>query len=442
MPRLLLGPQHPRGLSFIVGNEAAERFSYYGMKSILVVFMTTALCNSYGHPEVMTERDAIFWFHIFTMGNYFLPLVGALLADVVWGKYKTIIILSIVYCFGHLALAVDDTRLGLVMGLGLIALGSGGIKPCVSAHLGDQYTSSGSQNMSQGFSLFYLAINLGAFVATVLTPYLFTAYGPQIAFAVPGICMAFATLIFWLGRTRYVTLPPTPLCVYISEALHASQRSQLVRLAWLCALVSFFWALFDQTGSSWVFQAERMNRQISLPLVGQVKLLAPQLQALNPILILAFTPICLWGVYPYLARRGLLTTQTKLVAGMVLASASFLVVAITQQLLNSGARVSVVWQICAYVLLTAAEVLVSVTTLEMTYAFGPRVSKSFTTSFYLLSVAAGNLFTALSTRYLPHLIGDSSSTSYFLFFAALPLVLALPSAQTARALESAPHATP
>jgi POT family proton-dependent oligopeptide transporter len=127
---------------------------------------------------------------------------------------------------------------------------------------------------------------------------------------------------------------------------------------------------------------------------------------------------------------------------MVLASASFLVVAITQQLLNSGARVSVVWQICAYVLLTAAEVLVSVTTLEMTYAFGPRVSKSFTTSFYLLSVAAGNLFTALSTRYLPHLIGDSSSTSYFLFFAALPLVLALPIAQTARALESAPHATP
>jgi POT family proton-dependent oligopeptide transporter len=248
--------------------------------------------------------------------------------------------------------------------------------------------------------------------------------------------MAVATFIFWLGRTRYVTIPPTPLRRYIDEAFHAPQRLQLARLAWLCALVSFFWALFDQMGSSWIFQAERLQRDLLLPLFGRVTLLAPQLQALNPILILAFTPLCIWGVYPWLARRGLLTTNVKLLCGMILASASFLIVYYTQQLLESGAAVSVLWQVYAHILLTAAEVLISVTTLEMTYVFAPRVSRSFTTSFYLLSVAAGNLFTALTTRYLPHIIGEPSSPSYFLFFAALPLLLAVPIVRTTRALEN------
>jgi POT family proton-dependent oligopeptide transporter len=436
MSRPSSSQQHPPGLCFIVGNEAAERFSYYGMKSILVVFMTTALLNAQGQQDVMTERDATFWYHMFTMGNYFLPIVGALLADVFWGKYKTIVLLSAVYCFGHLALALNETRMGLLIGLSLIALGSGGIKPCVSAHLGDQYVSRGSAKMSEGFSLFYLAINLGAFLSTLLIPYLFSLYGPQVAFAVPGVFMAVATFVFWIGRTRYITVPPTPWHSYVAELFHASRRRQLTRLAWLYLMVSFFWALFDQTGSSWVFQAERLERSLSLPLFGSIEVLAAQLQALNPILILVFTPLFVWGLYPWLARREWLTTQVKLISGMLLTSASFLVVALTQHLLEGGAAVSILWQASAYVLLTAAEVLISVTTLEMAYVFAPRVSKSFITSFYLLSVAGGNLFTALSTRYLPGVIGEPSSTSYFLFFSALPLLLAAPMALTVRTIEA------
>ena len=141
--------KHPQGLPYIIGNEAAERFSYYGMKAILVVFMTTYLMDRSGGLRVMTEGEATFWYHIFGMANYVVPIVGAIIADAVWGKYKTIIALSLVYCLGHLALALDDTRLGLGVGLALIAVGSGGIKPCVSAHLGDQYRDGGLTRLSE-----------------------------------------------------------------------------------------------------------------------------------------------------------------------------------------------------------------------------------------------------------------------------------------------------
>src|SRR5262245_41033849 len=124
-------PGMPGGVPYIVANEAAERFSYYGMRSILVVFMTKHLVDSAGAAAPMSDTDAREWFHVFAAAVYFTPLLGALLSDIVLGKYRTIVSLSVVYCLGHLALALDDTRLGLTLGLTLIAFGSGGIKPCV-----------------------------------------------------------------------------------------------------------------------------------------------------------------------------------------------------------------------------------------------------------------------------------------------------------------------
>src|SRR6267143_6459036 len=160
----------PPGVPFIVGNEAAERFSFYGMNSILVVFMTKYLMDAHGRPDQMTDAQADAWYHTFVSCVYFLPLFGAFLADAVLGKYRTILILSIVYCFGHLALALDHTRLGLAIGLGLIALGAGGIKPCVSANVGDQFGPSNQHLLTRVFSWFYFSINLGSMFSTLLIP--------------------------------------------------------------------------------------------------------------------------------------------------------------------------------------------------------------------------------------------------------------------------------
>ena len=121
----------PPGIPYIVGNEAAERFSFYGMKAILTVFMTQYLIGSGGGVDRMNDNDAKFWVHTFVMAAYFTPLLGAFVADWLFGKYKTILYLSILYCFGHLALALNETRIGLAVGLSLIVLGTGAIKPCV-----------------------------------------------------------------------------------------------------------------------------------------------------------------------------------------------------------------------------------------------------------------------------------------------------------------------
>ena len=167
----------PAGIPYIIANEAAERFSYYGMRAILVVFMTQYLVNSSGVLDVMSEDEAKGWYHLFVSAVYVTPLLGALLSDGLLGKFRTIIMLSLVYCAGHFVLALDDSRWGLALGLGLIALGAGGIKPCVSSHLGDQFGQSNQGLLTRAFSWFYFAINLGAFVSSLATPWLLHRYG-------------------------------------------------------------------------------------------------------------------------------------------------------------------------------------------------------------------------------------------------------------------------
>ena len=417
---------HPKGLLYIVGNEAAERFSYYGMKAILVVFMTTHLLDSSGVSRPMSESDATFWYHIFGMANYFVPLLGAIVADAFLGKYRTIIILSLVYCLGHLALAIDDTRLGLSVGLALIAIGSGGIKPCVSAHLGDQYRDGHSGRISEGYSLFYISINIGAFISTLMTPLLLERFGPQVAFGVPGALMALATFVFWKGRAVYVAMPPTPFRQYFSELKQAEHQAATIRVLTLFIALSVFWALFDQTGSSWVLQAERMNRVIELPFSIKLEVLASQIQALNPILILVLAPLFTWGVYPWLSRRGVLSSRGKVVTGLFMAGAAFVLVAYAQSLIERGESPTIWWQLWAYLILTIAEVVVSITALELAYTTAPSTRRSLITSFYLLSVALGNGLTALVAGPGADVVGQPSTARFFYFFAALSMVAALP----------------
>ena len=198
----------PPGIPYIIGNEAAERFSFYGMRAILVVFMTKYLRDRTGALAPMGENDADKWYHIFVASNYFFPIFGAILADALWGKYRTIFWLSIVYCLGHFALSMDDTRLGLTKCLSLSAIGAGGIKPCVSANVGDQFGKANEHLISRAFGWFYFSINFGSFFSILLIPWLLEHYGSKVAFAVPGVLMAIATVVFWMGRNKFIHIPP------------------------------------------------------------------------------------------------------------------------------------------------------------------------------------------------------------------------------------------
>lgn len=378
----------PKGIPYIVGNEAAERFSYYGMKTILVIFMTKYVLDKTGSPDYMTGDEAKFWYHLFSMSVYAFPLIGALIADVFLGKYKTIITLSIVYCLGHLTLALDDTRFGLALGLALIAMGSGGIKPCVSANVGDQFGKSNEHLIEKVFGWFYFSINLGAFFSSLMTPVLLDSYGPSVAFGVPGLLMFIATVVFWMGRKFFVHIPPGGK-EFLKESFSKEGLGAMLRLIVIYCFVAMFWSLFDQTGSAWVLQAEKMDKNF----MG-IEWLSSQIQAINPIMIMVFIPIFSYWIYPTINRFFKLTPLRKIGIGFFVTVPAFLIPAWIEMRIAAGELPNIFWQILAYLCITAAEVFVSITALEFSYTQSPKSMKSWIMGLYLASVALGNFFTA------------------------------------------------
>ena len=199
----------PRQVPYIIGNEACERFSFYGMRNILVQFLVSSVILAY-IPADAREGAAKDIFHSFVIGVYFFPLLGGWLSDRFFGKYNTVMWFSLVYCAGHACLAMfEDNKNGFYTGLFLIALGSGGIKPLVVSFVGDQFTRDNKHLAKIVFDAFYWTINFGSFFASLLMPLFLRSYGPAVAFGIPGILMFIATVIFWMGRKQYVRVPPT-----------------------------------------------------------------------------------------------------------------------------------------------------------------------------------------------------------------------------------------
>lgn len=428
----------PPQIKYIVGNEACERYSYYGMRSILTVFMIQVL--------LMQEAEATSTYHLFAGACYLFPILGAYISDRIWGKYKTILYLSLVYCLGHAVLAIWENKMGLYWGLGLIALGSGGIKPCVSAHVGDQFKANQQHLLKKVYELFYFMINFGSFFSTILTPWTLKAYGPSVAFGIPGILMFIATFIFWMGRNEYVHVPPSKgdghgvIPVVLSAIKHSSSRQpgqkfldgaikehtqeqiEAVRavfdIAKLFASITIFWALFDQHGSSWVIQAMNMD----LVFMG-IPFEASQIAAWNPIMVMGLIPFFSMIAYPFLDKLGITNTPIKrMTLGMFVAALSFFLIGALQLWMDTtGDKINVMWQFFPYLVITMAEVLISITGLEFAYTQAPRAMKSSIMSIWLLTVFFGNLITAYVSKvnFFP-----TASTGYFMFFAVLMALFA------------------
>ena len=450
----------PPGIPYIIGNEAAERFSFYGMKSILLVFMTTYLMQPDGSPDVFSNKEAEAWNHLFVASAYFFPIIGGLLADAFLGKYLTIIILSMVYCLGHGCLAfmgfTGDTRLWLLGGLALIAIGSGGIKPCVSSHVGDQFSQRNKHLLSRVFGWFYFSINLGAFLSGLLTPFLLEArnstgtlggevypfvefavgskieneviFGPHYAFGLPGILMALATLFFWLGRKDFAHIPPRGI-IYFRETFSLESLRPIFRLSLIFSFVIMFWALFDQIGTSWQIQARSLNRTLPnwIPVFGGKDMLASQVAAVwNPLFILILIPFFSRIVYPTLSKICDLSALKKMSIGFWVMGFSFSIIAVLQHFIDAGYYPSVGWQILGCFFLTASEVMISITCLEFAYTQAPKTMKSFVMAFFLLTVSLGNFLTSQVKFLLLESDGSSkmSAVQEFWFWTILILLTA------------------
>jgi POT family proton-dependent oligopeptide transporter len=271
------------------------------------------------------------------------------------------------------------------------------------------------------FSWFYLSINLGAFVSTMLTPILLAKFGSQVAFGVPGVLMLLATIVFWMGRKVFIHVPPGGV-KFLKETFSREGLTVISKLLPIYIFIAIFWALFDQTGSTWVVQAEHLNRHW----LG-IEWLPSQIQAINPIMILIFAPTFAYFLYPKLNSLFELTPIKKISIGLFIAVPSFIIIGNLQSQIDAGLTPSIAWQVFAYAILTASEVFVSITCLEFSYTQAPKTMKSFIMGLFLMSVALGNTFTAAVSAFIQNDDGTLilSGADYFYFYAKLMFATAI-----------------
>jgi proton-dependent oligopeptide transporter, POT family len=377
----------PPGVPYIVSNEFAERFCFYGINSILTIYLVQFL-----H---FTDAKGASWQSLFKSGAYFFPMIGAIVSDVFWGKFRTIMTFSIIYCAGCVSLALfSDTPTVIGLGLLMVAFGTGGIKPCVSTNVGDQFTSKNQHLIERAFSWFYLAINWGSSISIFFCPILLNnpKYGPRWAFGMPAAMMFLATLVFWLGRKKFVVIPPAGKA-WVKDVFSADGVKLILNLIVIYFFVACFWMLWDQSnGNTWTLQAQSslMNKNLGFGLT----VLPAQIQVVNGLFIIALIPIFTYVIYPICGRFFEVTPLRRIGAGLFTIASSFVIVAWVEKQIQSGHSVSAWWQILAYVVLTASEILVSITALEFSYKQAPLRMKSFIMALFLLSTSLGNLMIA------------------------------------------------
>uniref|UniRef100_A0A8C3K044 Solute carrier family 15 member 1 n=1 Tax=Calidris pygmaea TaxID=425635 RepID=A0A8C3K044_9CHAR len=372
---------YPLSIFFIIINEFCERFSYYGMRAVLVLYFKYFL--------QWDDNLSTAIYHTFVALCYLTPILGALIADSWLGKFKTIVSLSIVYTIGQAIMSVssindltDQNRDGSpdnipvhialsMIGLILIALGTGGIKPCVSAFGGDQFEEDQDKQRSRFFSIFYLSINAGSLLSTIITPILRAQecgiHSKQrcypLAFGVPAALMAISLVVFIVGSRMYKKVKPQGnIMVQVSKCIgfaiknrfrHRSkefpkrehwldwasekydkrliaQTKMVLKVLFLYIPLPMFWALFDQQGSRWTLQATTMDGNF----VGYFLfffLYVHLQQTVNPILIIIMVPVVDAVIYPLIKKCKInFTPLRKITVGMFLASLAFVAAALVQ----------------------------------------------------------------------------------------------------------------
>lgn len=474
-PDISLKTSHPIGFWFFFWGELAERCSFYGMAAILARYMDERL--------QLGEAWGFMGMTLFKAAAYSFPLLGGWIADRFFGKYWTIVGFSIPYILGHVILGFENVP-ALVIALALLAMGSGVIKPNISPLMGmtyDQQRPGQEQLRSNAFAYFYLAINVGAVISQYALPPIRTHFDYWVAFLFPAGLMVIAFIIFAAGKPFYAKET-------LSYALTAEERRERWRVLKAVALlflpVLFFWAIFDQSHSIWVYFARDYlgNNLFGIPFEPD------QMQAVNPIMIVVLVPVVtlLWTT---LARRGKPVRATDKMLGGFFLTAAVMPVFITANLLTGQAehrivtaqvadsqlslnvktdqwnrewrgemvkgegnnvtarlalgtdavdlegvfkkkdggkgsltiksagpalgwlkgrsftegesistryvapehRASLWWQVLAYLVLTVAEILISITGLELAFVVAPQSMKSFMTAVWLAVVAVGNL---------------------------------------------------
>jgi proton-dependent oligopeptide transporter, POT family len=447
---------HPKGLYLLFFTEMWERFSYYGMRGILMLYMTKLwIENGLNIPE--SSASLIYGF--FTGFVYFTPIIGGWIADRFIGQRKAITIGGITMFFGQLVLFAMNSHVGLAIGLFLLILGNGLFKPNISTMVGQMYRD-GDDRRDSAFSIFYMGINLGAFLAPLIAGSLaedwfavkgvgedgaqvILSYGFKYGFLAAAIGMALGQIVFNLLAKKYLLeigeAPAKSETVEVSEmiddvqniskdkkGLTREEKQRITVIFILTFFVIFFWAGFEQAGSSMTIYTDKY---INRSLFGW-EIPTTYFQSVNPLFIVALGPLFAWFWNSKYGKK--LTTPVKMSLGMILLGVGFLFMLMATfgvQVEGSGdnevivKKAALVWLVMTYFFHTIGELCLSPVGLSVVTKLAPMKLASMLMGVWMLSSFVANIIGGFIAAYVEKLGAGTIFVSIAIFVIALGVLM-------------------
>ncbi len=447
---------HPKGLYILFFTEMWERFSYYGMRAILSLYMINALL----FDKAFTSSI----YGYYTGLVYLTPLAGGYIADKFWGNRRSIIVGGIIIALGQFALAasgyyytpsVDAATVSsfsfnmqqilFLTGLTLLIVGNGFFKPNISTMVGTLYPADSIKMRDSAFTIFYMGINLGALLAPFIAGGLGDTGNPAdftYGFLSAGIGMVLGLLVFIWKKSKYLVTPEgepiglvpkrkleTGVREKPKEPLTKEEKQRIAVIFILAFFVIFFWAAFEQAGVSLTFFAEEQTDRV-IGWLNNYVIPTSFFQSINPIAIIVFAPVFAW-IWTKLGNNNKEpNTPMKMALGLFLLSLGFIVLVIGSKIADTGAKVSPFWLIAAYTLHTFGELSLSPIGLSMVTKLSPARFASLLMGVWFLANAAANWLAGMLSTFYPEpgyttsILGFviSDLSSFFTIFVIMALI--------------------
>ncbi|WP_217205353.1 peptide MFS transporter [Streptomyces sp. AC550_RSS872] len=440
---------HPRGMATLFMTEMWERFSWYGMRGILVLYLIAGVLDG---PLAGREALAASIYGVYNAVVYMAAMPGGWVADRLWGARKAVLVGGIVIAAGHFTLAIP-ADIAFFCGLGLIAIGTGLLKPNISAMVGGLYEGQPSARRDAGFTLFYMAINIGGMAAPLVVGYLGENVNWHLGFGVAGVGMTLAVIQYVLGGRHLGDIgrePGTPaspeekraalrkvalwggialaalvldivlgtydiehvvnvlavlgivvpivyfVTMYRNPALSKADKPKIQAFAWFFATAVLFWMIYDQSGSLLTIFADTKTDRM----IGGWEFPASWYQSVNPAMVIVLAPVFA-ALWVKLARRDREpSTPMKFALAMLLIGGSFGIMGLAgAAAANSDTgKVTVFWLLSVYLVQTLGEMCLSPVGLSLSTKLAPKQFVGQIMGLWFLATATGNALNGWTTK--------------------------------------------
>ena len=387
--------KHPPALYLLAATAAGERFAYYGMRALLMLYMTHKVFDQLSGMSFSDKTSGLVY-GLFNGLCYLFPFFGGIVADRLIGERRSVTIGGILIAIGLLILSIDNTLIPFIIGLTFIAVGNGFFKPTVIAMIGELY-EQGDSRRDSAFTLYYQLFNGAVFIAPIVCGSVAAFYGYRVGFMVASVAVVISMISYWILGSRIlgtVGKEPKAKQRIINNVevlpLTKEEKDRISVIFVLLFFVTFFWAGFEQAGSSLTLFTDKF---IDRTVLG-FEIQTPWFQSVNPflVLILGFPFSYLWIKLSKIGKNP--STPIKMGIGMVLLGIGFLFMLGAVAQLNAGApKASMLWLMLAYLFHTFGELMLSPIGLSMVTKLAPA---------HMVSMFMGVWF--LST-FMAHLIG-------------------------------------